>query len=152
MGESNLNGEFKMESKANAKWTGSLKDGKGILTSNSGVLANTPYSFATRFEGAKGTNPEELISAAHAGCFSMALSVELGKAQITADSIETSAVVTLTKQEQGFAISESRLTTTVTAKGADRSKIESAAASAKENCPVSKLLNAKISLDLTINS
>jgi osmotically inducible protein OsmC len=142
---------MKMESKATAKWNGGLKDGKGTLNTGSGVLNNAPYTFSTRFEGAKGLNPEELIAAAHSGCFSMALSGELGKAQITAESIETSAVVVLAKQEQGFAVTESRLTTIVNAKGADRTKIEAAAASAKENCPISKLLNAKISLTLTVS-
>jgi len=141
-----------MESKATAKWTGGLKDGKGIFSTASGILTNTPYTFATRFEGAKGSNPEELIAAAHAGCFSMAFSAELGKSQITPDSIETSAVVILSKLEQGFGVTESRLTTTVKAAGADRAKIELAAASAKENCPISKLLNAKISLNLTVNT
>lgn len=141
-----------MESLANAKWTGGLKDGKGSITSGSGVLNNVPYTFATRFEGAKGTNPEELIAAAHASCFSMALSAELGKAQITPGNIETAAVVVLDKDGQGFAVKESRLRTTVTARGADQSKIEAAAAGAKENCPISKLLKAKISLTLTVNT
>lgn len=140
-----------MESKASAKWTGNLKAGKGSLTTGSGTLNNVPYTFATRFEGAKGTNPEELIGAAHAGCFSMALSAELGKAQITADSIETSAVIVLGQVGPGFSITDSKLTTIVNAKGADRAKIELAAASAKENCPVSKVLNAKVSLALTVN-
>lgn len=141
-----------MESKATAKWTGGLKDGKGALTTGSGTLSAIPYTFATRFEGAKGTNPEELIAAAHSGCFSMALSAELGKVQITPGSIETSAVVILGQQGQGFAVTESRLTTIVTAKGADKGAIETAAASAKENCPISKLLNTNISLALTINT
>ena len=141
-----------MESKAQAKWSGGLKDGKGSISTGSGTLSNVPYTFATRFEGAKGTNPEELIGAAHSGCFSMALSAELGKAQITASAIETTAIVVLSQQGQGFAVTESRLTTVVTAKGADKGKIETAAASAKENCPISKLLNAKVSLALTVNA
>ncbi|MBN8550453.1 MAG: OsmC family peroxiredoxin [Deltaproteobacteria bacterium] len=141
-----------MESKAQATWTGGLKDGKGSITTGSGVLNNIPFTFATRFEGAKGTNPEELIGAAHSGCFSMALSAELGKASITPNSIETAAVIVLAQQGGGFAVTESRLTTVVTAKGADRAKIEAAAASAKENCPISKLLNAKVSLALTVNT
>lgn len=141
-----------MESKATAKWNGGLKDGKGSISSGSGILSDTPYTFATRFEGAKGTNPEELIAAAHAGCFSMALSAELGKAQITPQNIETSAVVLLAAQNGGFDVTESRLTTVVNAPGADRTKIEAAAAGAKENCPISKLLKAKISLNLTINA
>jgi len=140
-----------MESKATAKWTGGLKDGKGSISTASGVLNNIPYSFSTRFEGAKGTNPEELVAASHAGCFTMALSAELGKAQIIADLIETTVVAVLSKEGQGFSVTESRLTTMVTAKGADKAKIEAAAASAKENCPISKLLNTKISLSLTVN-
>lgn len=139
-----------MESKAQAKWIGGLKDGKGTISLASGALRDAPYSFATRFEGKSGTNPEELIAAAHSGCFSMALTAELGKGKITVDSIETSATVVLSKDGEGFSVSESRLVTTVTAKGADRATIEKAAAGAKENCPISKLLNAKISLDLTV--
>lgn len=141
-----------MESKASAKWNGGLKDGKGTISVGSGVLTGVPYTFATRFEGSKGTNPEELIGASHSACFSMALSGELGRAQIVPDQIETSAVVVLEKQGAGFAVTESRLTTIVTAKGGDRAKIEAAAAGAKENCPISKLLNAKVSLALTINT
>ena len=141
-----------MESKATAKRNGGLKDGKGSISSGSGILSDTPYTFATRFEGAKGTNPEELIAAAHAGCFSMALSAELGKAQITPQSIETSAVVLLAAQNGGFDVTESRLTTVVNAPGADKTKIEAAAAGAKENCPISKLLKTMISLNLTINA
>lgn len=140
-----------MENKASAQWLGSLKDGKGTLTTPSGVLNNAPYTFASRFEGAKGTNPEELIAAAHSGCFSMALTAEMGRAKISPDSVETNCVVILEKQGEGFAITESRLTTTVTAHGADRNAIEQAAASAKENCPISKLLNARISLTLHVN-
>ncbi len=139
-----------MESNASAKWTGSLTDGHGTISSASGTLNAVSYSFATRFESAKGTNPEELIAAAHAACFSMAISAELGKAEIAPEAVETSAVVVLNKLETGFAVTESRLTSMVTAKGADRAKIEIAAASAKENCPISKLLNAKISLELNI--
>lgn len=139
-----------MESTATAHWTGALKEGKGIVSTKSGVLKEIPYTFATRFEGAKGTNPEELIAAAHSACFSMALSAELGKAQITPDAIDTTAVVVLAMAGQGFAVAESKLTTTVKAKGADKSKIEMAAAGAKENCPISKLLNTKISLALTV--
>lgn len=141
-----------MESKATAVWTGSLKEGKGVINSGSGVLNQTPYTFATRFENAKGTNPEELVAAAHSGCFSMALSAELGKAQITAESIETSAVVVLAMQNGGFDVIESRLTSVVKAPGADKAVIEAAAAGAKENCPISKLLKTKISLDLTVNT
>jgi osmotically inducible protein OsmC len=139
-----------MESNAKALWTGSLKEGHGAISTNSGVLKEVPYSFKTRFEGAKGTNPEELIAAAHSACFSMALSGELGKAKINATSVEAKATVVLAQQGQGFAVTESRLAAVVTAPGADKTAIETAAAGAKENCPISKLLNAKISLELTI--
>ena len=141
-----------MESKASAVWNGSLKEGNGKISTGSGTLNSIPYTFATRFEGAKGTNPEELIAAAHSGCFSMALSAELGKVGITPQSVESSAVVVLQKQDQGFAVTDSKLTTIVVAPGADKGKIEAAAAGAKEGCPISKLLKAKISLDLTIKN
>lgn len=140
-----------MESKATAKWSGSLKEGNGIISTGSGVLNRSPYTFATRFEGVKGTNPEELIAAAHSACFSMALSAELGRVEIAPQTIDTAAVVVLTSQDGGFDVTESRLTTVVTAPGADKAKIEAAAAGAKENCPISKLLKAKISLELTVN-
>ena len=140
-----------MQSKASAVWKGGLKDGKGTFSTASGVLTDTPYTFASRFEGAKGTNPEELIGAAHSSCFSMALSGALGEQKITAEKIETSATVTVAKVEGGFAVTESNLVTVVTAPGADKALVEKAAAGAKENCPISKLLKAKISLDLTVN-
>lgn len=139
-----------MQSSASAKWSGTLKEGKGQISSASGVLSNTPYSFLTRFEGQQGTNPEELIAAAHAACFSMALSAELGKAQITADSIDTKAEVILEAKDGGFSVTESRLTTIVLAQGADQEKVRAAAAGAKEGCPISKLLNTKITLDLNV--
>lgn len=141
-----------MESKAQAKWVGGLKDGKGMISVGSGVLKEIPYTFATRFEGAKGTNPEELIAAAHSGCFTMALTAELGKLKVVPEMTETSATVVLSKDGEGFSVSESRLVTVVTAKGADKAVIEAAAAGAKENCPISKLLNAKITLELTVNT
>jgi len=140
-----------MESKAKAEWKGSLKEGRGTLNTDSGSISNTPYTFANRFQGEKGTTPEELIAAAHAGCFSMALSGELGKAGVEFQSVNTSCVVTLSKQGEGFAVSDSALTASVQAQGAEKEKIEIAAASAKENCPISKLLNAKISLSLSVN-
>ncbi len=139
-----------MESKASAVWKGSLKEGSGTISTTSATLKDAPYTFKTRFEGAPGTNPEELIAAAHSACFSMALGAELGKAGITPESIATKAVVSLESADGGFGITQSNLTTTVTARGADRAAIEKAAAGAKENCPVSKVLNAKIGLDLTI--
>ena len=141
-----------MESKANAVWKGSLKEGQGTISTGSNVLEDVAYTFKTRFEGAKGTNPEELIAAAHSSCFSMALGAELGKAQITPQSIETSSTIVLEQKDGGFAVTESKLVTAVTAPGADKAAVEKAAASAKENCPISKLLNAKITLDLSVNN
>jgi osmotically inducible protein OsmC len=138
-----------MKSKASAVWQGGLKDGKGTISADSGVLNNVPYSFSTRFEGAKGTNPEELIAAAHAGCFAMALSAQLGEANITAKSIESTATVTLEKNDGGFAVTSSHLTVVVHAPGANRAAVEKAADNAKGGCPISKLLNAKITLDAT---
>ena len=140
-----------MKSTASAVWNGSLKEGNGKISTTSGVLDSSPYGFGSRFEGAKGTNPEELIAAAHAGCFSMALAAELGKSSITPTAIYTSATVVLEKNDAGFGVTESNLVTTISAAGADEEKIRTAAAGAKENCPISKLLNAKISLDLKIN-
>ena len=138
-----------MQSKASAVWQGGLKDGKGEVSATSGVLTNTPYTFATRFEGQKGTNPEELIAAAHAACFAMAFSAQLGEAGITPKRIDASATVTLEKTEGGFAVTSSALAVTVQAPGADRGAVEKAANNAKAGCPISKLLNAKITLDAT---
>jgi lipoyl-dependent peroxiredoxin len=132
--------------KASAVWNGSLKEGKGTISSESGVLAKTPYSFATRFEGAHGTNPEELIAAAHAGCFSMALSAQLGGAGITPESIETTAAVTLEKVDAGFAITKVHLDVAARIPGGDQAKFEQAAQAAKAGCPVSKLLKAEITM------
>ena len=133
--------------KASAEWRGSLKEGKGTLSTESGVLSNALYSFGTRFENAKGTNPEELIAAAHAGCFSMALSAELGGAGITPESVRTTAAVTLEKVEGGFAVTSSHLDVTAKIPGGDRTAFEKAANDAKAGCPISKLLNAKITMD-----
>lgn len=133
--------------KGSAEWRGSLKEGKGTVSTESGILANAPYSFSTRFENGKGTNPEELIAAAHAGCFSMALSAELGGAGITAESIRTTAAVTLDKVEGGFAVTSSHLEVTAKIPGGDRAAFEKAANDAKAGCPISKLLNAKITMD-----
>ena len=138
-----------MQSKASAVWQGGLKDGKGEVSASSGVFSNMPYTFATRFEGAKGTNPEELIAAAHAGCFAMAFSAQLGEAGITPKRIDASATVTLEKTDGGFAVTSSHLAVTVQAPGADRAKVETAANNAKAGCPISKLLNTKISMDAT---
>lgn len=130
-----------------AKWSGGLKDGQGHVSTETRVLADQPYGFATRFEGKTGTNPEELIAAAHASCFSMALSMILGQHDLTADSIETSAKVSLEEKDGGFAITKIHLDVTASVPGADAAKFEEAATTAKENCPVSKVLNAEITMD-----
>src|SRR5512140_1672753 len=129
-----------MQRNASAHWSGGLKDGKGTLTSPSGVLKSTPYSFSTRFEDQPGTNPEELIAAAHAGCFSMALSGQLGGAGMTADSIDTTATVTMEKLEAGWTVTKVHLDVTAKIPGADKAKFEQAAANAKAGCPISRLL------------
>jgi lipoyl-dependent peroxiredoxin len=136
-----------MERKAGAVWNGGLKDGKGILTTASGVLTKTPYSFSTRFENAKGTNPEELIAAAHAGCFSMALSAELGKAGLTPDTISTEATLTMEKKEAGFTITKIHLEVSAKVPSADQAKFQEVANNAKKGCPVSRVLNAEITMN-----
>lgn len=136
-----------MKRKASAVWTGGIKDGNGRLTSDSGVLSDTRYSFSTRFESEAGTNPEELIAAAHAGCFAMALSGQLGEAGLTADRIDATASVTLEKSDGGFAISKVHLDVSAAIPGADESAFRQAANNAKEGCPVSKVLNAAITMD-----
>src|SRR5687767_3924798 len=139
-----------MKRGASAEWRGGLKDGKGVISTESGVLSNTQYSFGTRFENGKGTNPEELIGAAHAGCFSMALSAQLGEAGMTADRIATTASVSLEKVEGGFAITAIHLTVKATIPGADAAKFQTAANNAKAGCPVSKVLNAAITMDASL--
>src|SRR5882762_6816162 len=141
-----------MKRKASAVWQGGLKDGKGTISTDSGVLANTQYSFSTRFEDGAGTNPEELIAAAHAGCFSMALSGQLGAAGMTAQAIDTTATVTLEKLDTGFAITTVHLEVKVKIPGADKAKFDQAAKNAKEGCPISKLFNAKITMDAQLES
>ena len=136
-----------MKRSASAMWNGDLKTGKGTLSTDSGVLSNSPYSFGTRFENAKGTNPEELLAAAHAGCFSMALSAFLGEAGLVAQSIKTTATVTIEKSDGGFDIPAVHLDLTARIPGADPQVFEKAAESARSGCPVSKLFNAKITLD-----
>ena len=136
-----------MERKATAVWQGGLKDGKGTLTTESKVLSNTPYSFGTRFEGSPGTNPEELLGAAHAGCFTMALSAQLGEAGIKPERIETRATITFEKLDAGFTITRSHLDVAVRAPGAERAKFEHAAEKAKTGCPMSKVLKAEISMN-----
>ena len=141
-----------MKRKASAVWRGGLKDGKGTISTDSGALSDTQYSFSTRFEEGKGTNPEELIAAAHAGCFSMALSAQLGNAGMTAQSIDTTATVTLEKLDSGFAVTSSHLQVKIKIPGADKTKFEEAAKNAKEGCPISKLLNAKITMDAQLEN
>jgi osmotically inducible protein OsmC len=139
-----------MERKGSAVWKGGLKDGKGTVSTASGVLSNTPYSFAQRFEDAAGTNPEELIGAAHAACFSMALSGQLGAAKLTADSIETTSTIKLEKQDSGFTISSAHLDVKARVPNADQAAFMKAAQAAETGCPVSKLLNAKITMTATL--
>jgi osmotically inducible protein OsmC len=136
-----------MKRKASAVWRGGLKDGKGSISSDSGVLKDTQYSFSTRFENGIGTNPEELIAAAHAGCFSMAFSAELGKAGLTPESIQTTATVTLDKTDAGFSVTESHLDVTAKIPGADKAKALEIANAAKAGCPISRLLRANITMD-----
>ena len=132
---------------ASAHWAGGLKDGKGTVSTASGVLSNTQYSFATRFESGAGTNPEELIAAAHAGCFSMALSAQLGNAGMTAESIDTKAALTLEKTDAGFTITAIHLDVTVKIPGGDQAKFDEAAKNAETGCPVSRVLKATITMD-----
>ncbi|MBI3894383.1 MAG: OsmC family protein [Acidobacteria bacterium] len=139
-----------MQRKASAVWEGALKDGMGKMSTASGVLTNTAYSFSTRFENNPGTNPEELIAAAHAGCFSMAFSGQLSNAGITPQSIQTAATIMMEKLEAGWTIVESHLDVTANVPGADKAAVETAANNAKKGCPISRLLNAKITMDLKI--
>ncbi|WP_312299712.1 OsmC family protein [Stutzerimonas nitrititolerans] len=141
-----------MKKTASAVWQGDLKTGKGTISTQSGALKDNPYGFNTRFEDAPGTNPEELIGAAHAGCFSMALSLMLGQAGLTAERIETRAEVTLDKEGEGFAITAIALTLEAWIPGADEAQFQQIANQAKEGCPVSKVLNARISLSATLVS
>jgi osmotically inducible protein OsmC len=138
--------------KASAHWEGDLKSGIGSISTETGVLREAPYGFKARFEGGKGTNPEELIGAAHAGCFSMALSMILGGANLTAESIDTTADVTLDQDEGGFSITAVHLTLKAKVPGATQEQFDELTKKAKEGCPVSKVLNAKITLDATLVS
>jgi len=141
-----------MKRKGSAVWKGGLKDGKGTVSTDSGVLSNTQYSFSTRFEDGKGTNPEELIAAAHAGCFSMALSAQLGNAGMTADSIATTATVNLEKTDAGFTITAVHLDVNAKIPGADKAAFDTAANNAKAGCPVSRVLNATITMNATLEA
>jgi osmotically inducible protein OsmC len=139
-----------MKRTANAEWHGDLKAGKGTISTASAVLSSTPYSFSTRFEEGKGTNPEELLAAAHAGCFTMALSAQLGAANLTAESLATTCTISLEKQPDGWAITESHLDLKAKVPGATREAFDKAVQNAKTGCPVSKLYNANITLTSTL--
>ncbi|OHC28263.1 MAG: OsmC family peroxiredoxin [Pseudomonadales bacterium RIFCSPHIGHO2_02_FULL_60_43] len=141
-----------MKKTASAHWQGGIKDGKGTISTQSGALKSAPYGFNTRFEDQPGTNPEELLGAAHAGCFSMALSKELGEAGMTAERIDTQAEVTLDKADGGFSITAVHLTLKARIPGADRAAFEKAVETAKNGCPVSKVLNAEITLEAVLDS
>ena len=138
--------------KASAVWQRGLKDGKGTISTDSGVLSNTQYSFSTRFEDGVGTNPEELIGAAHAGCFSMALSGQLGSANLVAESIKTTATVTMEKTDAGFTVTEVHLDVRARIPGASKEAFETAANNAKSGCPISRLLNAKITMEASLEA
>ena len=140
-----------MTTSGTAIWKGGLKDGLGAISTKSGALNNYPYGFASRFEGKPGTNPEELIGGAHAGCFTMALSLILGEAGFTADEMNTSAEVTLVKQGDGFAITKSHLTLRAKIPGIDAAKFQELAGMAEKGCPVSKVLNCEITLTHSLN-
>ena len=141
-----------MKRKASAVWKGGLKDGKGTISTDSKILSDTQYSFSTRFEEGNGTNPEELIAAAHAGCFSMALSGQLGSAGLTAERINTTAAVTLEKTEAGFTITAVHLKVSAKVPGADKQAFETASNNAKAGCPISRLLNTKITMDANLEA
>jgi osmotically inducible protein OsmC len=139
-----------MKTHGSAVWKGGLKDGRGAISTQSGALKDYPYGFASRFEGKPGTNPEELIGAAHAGCFTMALSLILSEAKLTAEQMDTKADVTLEKVADGFAITSVHLTLKAKIPGADQKTFEQLAGKAKAGCPVSKLLNTKITMDASL--
>lgn len=141
-----------MKRNGSAVWKGGLKDGKGTISTESGVLSDAQYSFGTRFEQGAGTNPEELIGAAHAGCFSMALSAELGKARLTPERIQTTATVTMEKTDAGFTITAVHLDVTARVPGADRAAFETAANTAKAGCPVSRVLNAQLTMEARLEA
>jgi lipoyl-dependent peroxiredoxin len=140
-----------MKRTASAQWRGDLKSGGGTVSSGSGVLSHSPYSFHTRFEETPGTNPEELLAAAHAGCFTMAVSAQLGQAGLTAESLETTCTISLEKQTDGFAITESHLDLKARIPGASQEAFDKAVAAAKAGCPVSKLFKTNITLTAKLN-
>lgn len=139
-----------MQRKATAVWQGNLKEGKGTISTESGVLKQTSYSFCTRFENSKGTNPEELLAAAHAGCFAMALSNELGNAGMVPNSLEATATISLEKVSNGFAITKSHIDLVADIPGANKAKFEAAVKAAETGCPVSKLFKAEISVSVRL--
>src|SRR5262245_37289942 len=141
-----------MQRKGSAVWQGGLRDGKGTISTDSGVLKQTQYSFSTRFENGVGTNPEELLAAAHAGCFTMALSGQLGNAGMTAEKMETTATITLEKVDGAFSITKSHLDLVARIPGADRAKFDAAVKNAETGCPVSKLFKAEISVSARLES
>jgi osmotically inducible protein OsmC len=141
-----------MKRSASAVWEGNLKDGKGTISTESGVLSQTSYSFSTRFENGRGTNPEELVAAAHAGCFSMALSAELGKVSITPESIHTTANLTMDRLEAGWTVTAIHLEVNARIPGGDQAKFEAAANAAKAGCPISRLLNTKITMEARLSA
>jgi osmotically inducible protein OsmC len=143
---------MKIKRSGSAAWQGGIKDGKGTISTESGALSAYPYGFASRFEGVKGSNPEELIGAAHASCFTMALSLILGEAKLTAEQMETTAQVTLEQVEGGYAITAVHLTLSAKIPGADQATFEKLAGMAKAGCPVSKVLKAEITLDAKLVS
>ena len=143
---------MKIERHGSALWHGGIKDGKGAISTQSGALKAYPYGFASRFEGLPGTNPEELIAAAHAGCFTMAFSLILGESKLTAERMETTATVTLEKLDGGYAITAVHLRLNAKIPGADQATFEKLAGMAKAGCPVSKLLKAEITLEATLVS
>lgn len=141
-----------MQSTASAVWKGGLRGGDGAISSTSGVLSQTPYTFGTRFEGSAGTNPEELVAAAHAGCFSMALSAQLGEAGLTPEHVSTTATVTLEKTADGFAVTRIHLDVSARVPGADRAAFDTAANNAKTGCPISRLMNAEITMQAALEA
>ena len=141
-----------MDSKASAVWKGDLRGGNGTISAASGVLSGAAYTFATRFEGSAGTNPEELVAAAHAGCFSMALSHGLAQAGHTADHVSTTATVSLEQVEGGFAVTKIHLEVSARVPGIDRAGFDKAAGDAKAGCPISKLMNAEISMNAALEA
>ncbi|HEY9459743.1 MAG TPA: OsmC family protein [Paralcaligenes sp.] len=141
-----------MSKKASAVWKGGIKDGGGTISTETGALKEAPYGFKSRFENGAGTNPEELIAAAHAGCFSMAFSLMLGEAGFTPEKIETQAAVTLVSNADGFKVTSSHLTVTAKIPGIDNAKFKQIAEQAKAGCPISKLLNTTITMDATLKA